>query len=217
MNIDQIIFWAPISVVWTALGGDAPRRGRAGAFYRGGDNPGAISLIDEKGCWHDFVTGEGGGILDLVCRVLECDRTSALQWVADLSGLPLDGRPLTHTERQAFTHRRRRSEQLARDVADWERGLELFLLDHQEKVTTLLFWLEEVGIDSGGIFTGLARGLVILSKAGPDSLVHVYRELPEAARRPFREAGRRDREHAEAITWTVVWMLTQVVPEAAAA
>jgi hypothetical protein len=74
-----------------------------------------------------------------------------------------------------------------------------------------------VGIDPGDVFAGLARGLVILSKADADSLVHVYRELPEAVRRAFREAGRRDREHAEAITWTIVWMLSQVVAEAAAA
>jgi hypothetical protein len=117
MNIDHIIFLQPISVIWKALGGDAPRRGRACAFYRGGDNPGAISLNDEKACWHDFVSVEGGGVLDLVCRVLECDRTSALQWVANLSGLHLDNRPLTQTERRAYSRRRKQIEQPARDVA----------------------------------------------------------------------------------------------------
>jgi hypothetical protein len=74
--------------------------------------------------------------------------------------------------------------------------------------------LENAAIDACGVFAGPARGLAILSKADADSLVHVYREVPEAIRRTFREAGRRNREHAEAITWMIVWMLSQVDPTA---
>jgi hypothetical protein len=216
MNIDHIIFSQPISVVWKALGGDPPRRGRARAFYRGSDNPTAISLNDEKNCWHDFVSGEGGGVLDLVCRVFECNRTSALQWVANLSGRPLDNRPLTPAERRTYNRRRTQAEQLARDVADWEHGLELFFVDLQKKVTALISWLEEVGIDPGGVLASPSRGLAILSKADADSLVYVYCELPETERGIFREAGRRDREHAEAIAWVIVSVLSQAARNAAA-
>ena len=45
MNINRIIFSQPISAVWKALGGDPPRRGRASAFYRKGDNPGVLDCF----------------------------------------------------------------------------------------------------------------------------------------------------------------------------
>lgn len=35
------------------------------------------------GTWHDFESGEGGGVLDLIERELNCDRSHALQWLAD--------------------------------------------------------------------------------------------------------------------------------------
>lgn len=217
MTIDDIIFSQPISAIWTALGGDAPRRGRARAFYRKGDNPDAVSLNDEKGCWHDFVTGDGGGVLDLVQHVLGCDRASALHWLSAFTGLPLDDRPLTQAERRAHDRRRKQIEQLARDVADWERGLELFLENRQKGASPLVCWLYSVGVDPGEVFADAARRLMILKIADADSLVHTYRHLPEAVRRPFRDSGRRDREHAEAITHAIVSILMQVSSNKAAA
>lgn len=120
MNVDQIIFLAPISVIWKALGGDAPRRGRARAFYRGGDNPGAISLSDEKGCWHDFVSGEGGGILALVQAGLKCDRRDAVRWLvsegflADERRSPAQRREYARTQIAAAT--------VARDILGWRNA-----------------------------------------------------------------------------------------------
>src|SRR5579862_9053160 len=125
MNIDRIILAQPITAVWQALGGEAPCRGRARAFYRNGDNPGAVSLSDEKGCWHDFVTGEGGGVLDVVQRVRGCTRGEALHWLAELHGLPLDRNHLSKAERRRYAHACEQAKALAQELADWTRGLYL--------------------------------------------------------------------------------------------
>jgi hypothetical protein len=122
MNVDHIIFSQPISAIWKALGGDAPRRGRARAFYREGDNRVAVSLNDEKGCWHDFVTGEGGGVLDLVVRVRGGSRQDALRWAADFVGCPLDDRPLSAFERALWA---KRQQQIALELPKarlWRRA-----------------------------------------------------------------------------------------------
>jgi len=210
MSINHIIFSQPISAIWEALGGATPRRGRASAFYRKGDNPGAVSLNDEKGCWHDFVTGYGGGVLDLVQHIQGGDRTHALRWLANLSGLPLDERRLTSPERQTRARGCARVRQLAQDVADFEHGLELRLEHGQRDAAAVTSWLLSSGVDPGDVFAGPARGLAILGNADSDSLVQVYRELPEAVRGSFRDAGRLDREHSEAITRAIVALLAQV-------
>ncbi|MEO8051434.1 MAG: hypothetical protein ABI833_13535, partial [Acidobacteriota bacterium] len=64
-----IVHATTITAVWLALRGDPPKRGRARAFFRGGDNPLAISLNDARGCWFDYPGGIGGGVLDLIQRV----------------------------------------------------------------------------------------------------------------------------------------------------
>ena len=119
MSINRIIFAQPITAVWQALGGDPPRRGRARAFYRKGDNPGAVSLNDEKGCWHDFVTGESGGVLGLVQRVLGGSRADALRWLSGFTGLPLDDRPLTAADRRQYL----RARQEAAELVAWKGRL----------------------------------------------------------------------------------------------
>jgi hypothetical protein len=55
--------------VWRALGGPELRRGRAPAFWRSGDNPQAIAIDAEKGCWYDHRDNCGGGVLRLVQHV----------------------------------------------------------------------------------------------------------------------------------------------------
>src|SRR6266849_2989186 len=90
-----------ISQVFVALGGDEPKHGRARSFYRDGDNRQAISLNDAKGCWYDHRDGIGGGALDLIQKVLGCDRAGALQWFSNFTGLPLEARAATRAERRA--------------------------------------------------------------------------------------------------------------------
>jgi hypothetical protein len=115
----EIISARPISEIWVALGGDIPKRGRVRAFDRNGDNPGAVSLNDEKGCWYDFVTGEGGGILDLIQRVRGCDRGAALLWLSDFTRRPLNNRPLTAGERGQYL----RARQEAAELVAWKERL----------------------------------------------------------------------------------------------
>ena len=217
MAIDHIVFAQPISGIWQALGGDAPRRGRARAFFRGGDNSQAISLNDARACWYDHRDHVGGGVLDLVQHVLGFDGAGALRWLSDFVGLPLVDRPLTLTERRDYARRRVQAIRLAHDVADWERGLELFFLESQNKAAVVISWMLTLGLEPGNLFTEPARSLKLLRGADADSLVHAYRELPEAVRRPFREAGRRDREHAEAVTRAIVSILSHAGAKAAAA
>jgi hypothetical protein len=82
--VSEVISARPITEVWIALGGPSPRRGRACAFFRGGDNPFAVSLNDAMGCWFDHRDGVGGGVLDLVQRAHGCDRRSALRWLTQV-------------------------------------------------------------------------------------------------------------------------------------
>jgi len=93
MTAAEIVQSVRISQVWRALGGAEPVRGRACAFWRGGDNPQAVALDDEKGCWYDHRDGVGGGVLDLIQHVRGGTRGDALNWLADLIGVQLDERP----------------------------------------------------------------------------------------------------------------------------
>jgi hypothetical protein len=115
----EIVAARPISEIWVGLGGEPPKRGRARAFDRNGDNPDAVSLNDEKGCWYDFVTGEGGGILDLIQRVRGCDRGAALLWLSDFTGRPLNNRPLTAEERRQYA----RARQEGAELVAWKERL----------------------------------------------------------------------------------------------
>jgi hypothetical protein len=218
MNAAEIVGSTSITKVWETLGGDRPKHGRAPAFYRNGDNPQAVSLDDRKGIWFDHRDHVGGGVLDLVQRVLGCDRGAALRWLAEFTGLPLENRILTLRERREYAQRCTRAQRLAREVSDFERGLELCLERSQENAGTVVPWLLSLGLDDlGEIFAGAASGLAMLRKADADSLVTLYRGLPDAVRRPFRDAGRRDREHAEAVTGAIVMMLAGVPQDGEAA
>jgi hypothetical protein len=117
MNAAAIVAARSVTTVWLALGGDAPRRGRARAFYRDGNNPQAVSLNEAKGCWYDHRDGVGGGVLDLIQHVRGCDRGAALRWLADLNGMPIDDRSFTVAEQRQCGRQRVKADRLAQDVA----------------------------------------------------------------------------------------------------
>lgn len=62
---------------------------RAPAAWRAGDNPSSVSLDDSRGIWHDFVTDQGGGILDFVITVKGGTKKEALAIVAEFAGVSL--------------------------------------------------------------------------------------------------------------------------------
>jgi hypothetical protein len=115
-----------ISEVYTALAGGKPRQCGAGKFraraeWRGGDGL-SISLDDDRGVWFDFVTGEGGGVLDLVQLVRGGTRQEALRWVADLAGLPLADNQLSPTDRAEWIKKRQDLERDLPDARRWQRA-----------------------------------------------------------------------------------------------
>ncbi len=79
----------PISEVWRMLSGGPIRHGRGRAFWRNGDGWN-VSLVDERGVWHDHRDHVGGGVLDLIAHVNGGTRADALKWLADVTGTPLD-------------------------------------------------------------------------------------------------------------------------------
>lgn len=98
-----------IYTVWAALGGGPLQYGRGRAFWRRGDGWN-VSVNESKGVWRDFVTGEGGGILDLVCIARDCDRREAYGWLAATFHLPT--REITLDDRKRWAAAWRLAERL---------------------------------------------------------------------------------------------------------
>ena len=207
MNATQIIYAVTISQVFIGLGGDAPRRGRARAFYRDGDNQQAVSLNDAKGCWFDHRDGAGGGVLDLIQRVLGCGRGGALRWLSDFTGIPLDGRRMTASERSNYGRASREADALAVRLADFAWGLELVIEDRLHRISELL---NGHGVDPTIVLGGLHRQAYVLRKAAPEDIAATWREMrktnPACVARMER-IGRESREHAAKITNVVVELL----------
>jgi hypothetical protein len=212
VNTAYIIGATTITHVWLALGGPEPKRGRAPAFYRNGDNPQTVSLNDAKQCWYDHRDGKGGGVLDLIQRVLGCDRARAMRWLSSFTGIPLEDRPFTTAERRQYARQRAKADRLARDVADFEHGLELFLTRRLAHIALVATWLLSHDIDPGDadVFGTPASDLAALRSLNPDLLVQTYCQLPESVRCRFREEGRNDRELTEWVTNAIVRMLAKV-------
>jgi hypothetical protein len=118
MTAAQLIEQTRISNVWAALGGGELRRGRAVAFYRGGDDYN-VALNDKIGAWRDFVTGDHGGILDLIIHVRGGSRGEAARWLADMRGVTLDNSPWSQEDRRRYAERRRVASVTAGDIAHW--------------------------------------------------------------------------------------------------
>jgi hypothetical protein len=116
-GVQALLSLVPISNVYKEATGVEPKkcgqgRWRTPATWRGGDGWNVV-MDDGKGVWHDFVTGEGGGILDLTQRVNGCSRREAVFWLAALGGMHVaEGRQPRH----------RRSEH-ARQHAEMQRDL----------------------------------------------------------------------------------------------
>jgi hypothetical protein len=97
-SVVQVLRRVRISQVWQALGGTKLRSAGTGkyrgqAWWRKGDGWN-VSLDDSRGTWYDFRDQISGGILSLIIRVRGGTRQGALQWLAPLAGIKLDGRPL---------------------------------------------------------------------------------------------------------------------------
>jgi len=110
-----------ISEVYQALGGPELRGMRGPAFWRDGDGLN-VSMDDSRGIWHDFTTGDGGGVLDLVVKVRGGNRADALRWAADLAGVPLDDKPLSAEDCARWAAERRELERDLPMARLWRRA-----------------------------------------------------------------------------------------------
>jgi len=109
VTLRELIDSASIAAVWCALGGAELRHGRAPAFWRNGDGHN-VSIDAEKNVYYDFVTGDGGGILDLIQTARGCDRKEAIVWLAGLRGVALDNTELSPEKRKAWARNHARDE-----------------------------------------------------------------------------------------------------------
>lgn len=66
--------------------GYQPRRNRMACPIHNGRNPTSFSFTED--IYHCFSCGASGGLLDLAQTLLHVDRRHALQYLADLAGLP---------------------------------------------------------------------------------------------------------------------------------
>jgi hypothetical protein len=90
--------------------------------WRGGDGPNSVSGDDGRGVWHAFVSGQGGGVLDLVVQVRGGSRADALRWAAEFASVPLDERPLADTERKLWAQQKRLLDQELPKARCWRRA-----------------------------------------------------------------------------------------------
>ena len=88
--------------VWQSLGG-GPMTGRgdnrrARAFWRNGDGF-SVAVNLRSRIWKCHVSGDGGGMVDLVKIANSCDRVAAWRWLSELSGIPLRNVSRTESDR----------------------------------------------------------------------------------------------------------------------
>ncbi len=110
-RVADILSRVRISEAYHAATGIEPRftgshTWRAPATWRGGDGKDSVSGDDSRNVWRDFVSGEGGGVLDLVIQIRGGSRVDALRWLADFVGVQLDDTPLSTAERARWTRER---------------------------------------------------------------------------------------------------------------
>ena len=173
----------PIGEVWQRLGGGELRNGRGRAFNRNGKGYN-VSIDSYKDVWHDFVSGASGGVLDLVEIMLQCDRRGTLAWL-EAEGFIEAWKPLSVSEKLAFTIRREAAREAAKDVASWREALTVELEERSshlftESLTTKdrlsaacasrdLYWLNS--LDPGGT----VRMFVAARNANPEHAARLVR------------------------------------------
>lgn len=193
----EIISSVQISQVWRALGGGELRHGHGRAFWRGGDNPQAVSLNDDLGVWFDHVEGKGGGVLDLVQLVQGSRRGEALRWVADLAGIPLDERQFTPLERHQYAQQQ---SEFQRDLCQARLFRRTALSVCEELLTELKATLfSTVNSESLTDLPAIEQLAAALRRANDDEVVAEYRWwlANHATITSAMVAAGRDREEAE--------------------
>ncbi|WP_321470106.1 hypothetical protein [uncultured Paludibaculum sp.] len=183
----ELVSAASIKAVWCALGGAPLRHGRGRAFWRDGDGYN-VSLNNEKGAWHDFATGEGGGILDLIQRVQGGTRKAAAEWLADTLGTQLSGQiPAAGRRRARFD-----ASAIALDIEHWRVGLQAELETAKRDALAAEDWvtLEAAASQLHGIQNGTAGEVVAEFSTMRTANPKRVKQLIQAGRDDWAHAGR---------------------------
>jgi hypothetical protein len=192
----DILARVKISDVARALGVE-PHHGRIAAPWRETRDRN-VTLSDEKNCWHDFVTGDGGGLVDLVVKIRGGTRADALLWCADLAGVPLDDKPFTAADRARWARERRAMERDLPAARYWRRTAVL-LCDEKLVVLKASAFDPTADAPAPGEIAEWTREHARLNRLDGAALVDSYREA--ARREPQLTAGlvrwARERERIE--------------------
>jgi hypothetical protein len=203
-TVNEIIQATRISKVYVALGGPKLHGTRGPAFWREGKGLN-VHLDDAKGIWHDFVSGEGGGVLDLVMQVQGGTRREALRWVAAFTGIPLDDdSPEAAETRERWIEERRRIERHLPNAAYWRSAAVSLIEDILVGLKATLFDgapgpLPDIG-EIGRLTTLLAR----LERIEDAELVAEYSwwhdTLPASTGLLVRAGRSREQRHLRVLT-----------------
>ena len=188
--------------VWRALGGPELRRGRAPAFWRRGDNPQAIAVHAEKGCWYDYRDNIGGGVLQLVQHVRSCDQPEALRWL-QYQGL-IDIRPLSPVMRREYSRLRGEAQCKADELQHWLTAKRVEL--NAIKKAAMESGEEEVLASAASLCYRLENGS--RDDINREFLRHRDTDPTEVAR--LVAIGQDDEDHAQRITGWLVLQMAQL-------
>jgi hypothetical protein len=130
-------------------------------------------------------------------RVFDCNKGAALTWLETNCGLDAR-RPLSIEEKRRYARAAAESEGLAVRLSDFAHGLELIT---EQTVRAL----DAAGVDPEAI-APYHRRLFILRTAQPLEIARLWRDMP-TERESVELTGRQDREHAEALTRSIVDLL----------
>jgi hypothetical protein len=202
---DDLVSRVRISEIWTALGGEPPRHGRARAFWRPKADALNVSLDDGKGTWYDFRDSVGGGVLDLIQHVHGGRRQDALRWLADYRGVLLADQQMTEVELREWAQRRRAAEAEAQRLVWWKNDILDVLRQHRDMLLQTyhsatrfllhnplddcerrgLMWKWELAFDAAYEYwpkiERLDRQIDLLASAPYSELLKLYRERQTAA------------------------------------
>jgi hypothetical protein len=196
-----------ISDVAQALGVKVDRiKHRGVAAWRDGRRF-SVSFNDDKNVWHDFVTGEAGGILDLIARIRGGNRADALRWAAHFVGVELDDLQANAKGRKAWAEWRHSASAAAEGIAYWRDALVPEL--NARKVSAV----------AAGDNEALGRAALLCNLLENGSAEDVVREFirhrssdPAEVERLIAEGCQHDRE-GQLIAAAVVLMLAKSVAE----
>jgi hypothetical protein len=141
--VEDILSRVRITEVYQALTGAKPKHSghgvyRGSAVWRVGDGYN-VSIDDERSVWHDFVTDEGGGVLDLVVKVRGGSRQDALRWLAEFVGIEIEGRPLSQEDRQRWRKDSERIERYLPLALLWRRAAVMLTQETLDRLKGALF------------------------------------------------------------------------------